>query len=211
MKKNILLIIGCAIILSISSIAYSAEGVYVSANLGLALANDSDLSDSTGTGTMEFDPGISGGVAAGYDFGCPRIEGEIVYQRNNLDMMSVSVPGIGSGSLAVTGDVTSTAFLINGYYDFKNNSSVTPFIGGGFGMAKVEASAITVPGFGTISSSVDDTVFAYQVGAGLGFAVNEKLSIDLKYRFLGTSDPNFEGTTVTYSTNNFYAGLRVSF
>lgn len=199
-------------ILSISSIAYSAEGPYVSGNLGLALANDSDLSDPTGTGTIEFDKGMAFGVAAGYNFGNTRMEGEISYQKNDYDKLSLSAPGVGSFSgLNIDGDATSTAFLVNGYYDFKNQSSVTSFISAGVGIAKIDVSAISVPGIGTITSSADDTVFAYQIGAGVGFAVNEKVSIDLKYRYFATSDPDFEGTEAEYSSHNIYAGIRIGF
>jgi len=71
--------------------------------------------------------------------------------------------------------------------------------------------AISVPGIGTLTSSVDDTVFAYQVGTGVSFAVNEKVSLDLNYRYFATSDPNFEGIETEYSSHNVYAGIRVSF
>jgi len=202
----------CAMLLSVSSIAYSAEGPYVSGNLGIAMASDSDLSETGATGTMEFDKGFAFGVAAGYGFGNTRVEGEIAYQKNDYDKLSLSVPGVGSFSgLNVDGDATSTAFLLNGYYDFKNNSSITPFIGAGLGFAKVDVGAISVPGVGTLTSSSDDTVFAYQIGAGVGFAVNEKVSLDLKYRYFATSDPDFEGTEAEYSSHNLYAGVRVSF
>jgi len=209
MKKTYVMIASCAMLLSISSIAYSAEGPYVSGNLGIAMASDSDLSEAGATGTMEFDKGFAFGVAAGYAFGSTRLEGEIAYQKNDYDKLNV--PGVGSGSTDVDGDATSTAFLVNGYYDFKNNSSITPFIGAGLGFAKVDVGAISVPGFGTVTTSADDTVFAYQVGAGVGFAVNEKVSLDLKYRYFATSDPDFEGTEAEYSSHNLYAGVRVSF
>jgi opacity protein-like surface antigen len=211
MKKNIFIITGCAMLLSVSSIAYSAEGPYVSGNLGIAMASDSDLSETGATGTMEFDQGFAFGVAAGYGFGSTRVEGEIAYQKNDYDKLSINVPGVGSWSTDVDGDATSTAFLVNGYYDFKNNSSITPFIGAGLGFAKVDVGAISVPGFGTVTTSADDTVFAYQIGAGVGFAVNEKVSLDLKYRYFATSDPDFEGTEAEYSSHNLYAGVRVSF
>jgi len=41
--------------------------------------------------------------------------------------------------------------------------------------------------------SEDDTVFAYQIGAGAGYAVNKNITIDLKYRYFATEDPDFEG------------------
>ena len=49
------------------------------------------------------------------------------------------------------------------------------------------------------------------MGAGVDYAVNEKITIDFKYRYLGTSDPEFDTTTVEYSSHNFYAGIRAAF
>ena len=210
MKKTFLITAVCAMILSISSIASSAEGPYVSGNLGLAILSDSDVTDSTVPGItldIESDSGLALGVAVGYAFGNnTRIEGEIAYQKNDVD--KASLLGV---DVDLTGDTSSLALLLNGYYDFANESAFTPFISAGLGVAEVEINDFNVPGSGLPSSNDDDTVFAYQVGAGVGYAVNEKVTIDVKYRYFGTSDPDFETTTAEYSSHNFYAGIRVAF
>jgi hypothetical protein len=93
MKKNIFMITGCAMLLSISSIAYSAEGPYVSGNLGISTPSNSDLTDSTVPGItmdVESDSGLALGTAVGYGFANSiRIEGEIAYQKNDLDKASL--------------------------------------------------------------------------------------------------------------------------
>ena len=205
MKKKFLAIAFCSTLLSVASISHSAEGPYVSGSLGLAIASDSELTDSTApgvTGDLESDKGLALGIAAGYDFGNARLEGELAYQKNDMDKLSVTGPG-GSVSGSVDGDTSSTALLLNGYYDFKNTSALTPFIGAGLGFAKIETD-------GDLGSD-DDTVFAYQVGFGAGYAVNEKVTLDLKYRYFATSDPEFDTTTAEYSSHNIYAGIRVGF
>lgn len=210
MKKTILLIAVCAMLLSISSIAYSAEGPYVSGNVGLAIPSDSDMTDPALPGItldIESELGFVLGVAAGYDFGNNiRVEGEIAYQKNDLD--KASLLGVEAD---LTGDTTSLALLLNGYYDFMNESAFTPFVSAGAGFAKVEINDFNIPGSGLPDASEDDTVFAYQVGVGVGYAVNETVTIDVKYRYFGTSDPEFDTSTAEYSSNNFYAGVRVSF
>lgn len=207
MKKKFLTTACCAALLSISTIAYSADGPYVSGNLGIGIASDSDVTESGTTGTFESDKGLALGAAFGYGMGNTRIEGEVAYQKNDLNKVSIS----GIGSASIDGDTSSTALLLNGYYDFKNESALTPFLSAGLGLAKVEVSEITLPGFGPVTSNSDDTVFAYQIGAGVGYAVNDKVSLDLKYRYFATSDPDFEGTEVEYSSQNIYAGVRVNF
>ncbi|NOR25027.1 MAG: outer membrane beta-barrel protein [Desulforhopalus sp.] len=210
MKKALLISAGCTMLLSVSSIAYSgADGLYVGGNLGLAIANDSDVTDSTAPGiTLEFesDMGYALGGAIGYGFGNFRIEGEIAYQTNDLDQ--IKALGV---SVDATGDTSSLTGLLNGYYDFNNTSPFTPYISGGVGVAKVEINDVSIPGSGFSNVNDDHTVFAYQVGVGVAYAIKENLSFDVKYRYFATSDLELDTTDFEYSSNNFYAGIRYTF
>lgn len=210
MKKTLLIAASCSMLLSVSSIAYSADGPYLSGNLGLAIASDSDITDSTEPGitlTFESDMGFALGGAIGYGFSNFRFEGELAYQTNDLD--KVKAFGV---SIDATGDASSLAGLLNGYWDFNNTSPFTPYISGGIGMAKVEINDLNIPGSGEADINDDDTVFAYQLGAGVAYAINEYLSLDVKYRYFATEDLEFENTTnVEYSSHNFYAGIRYTF
>ena len=220
MKKKFLSIACCATLLSITSIAYSATGPYVSGNLGIAMASDSDWSnpalDSILPGTrmtLKSDSGLafSGAIGGGLSNNV-RLEAEVAYQKNDLDRANVSIPRVGSATVGMGGDTSSTALLVNGYFDFVNSSAFTPFIGAGLGFANVGVSpSFTYSGYGTTSGSADETVFAYQLGAGVNYAINEKISFDVKYRYFRTSDPEFNTTTIEYSSHNIYAGIRVGF
>ncbi len=48
-------------------------------------------------------------------------------------------------------------------------------------------------------------------GFGAGYAINEKVTLDMKYRYFGTSDPDFDGVKAEFSSSNIYAGIRVGF
>ncbi len=201
MKKNILMVTCYVVPLLISSIAYSAEGPYISAHLGLASVTDLNLSDYSGTASFNFNHGVASSGAVGYDFGNIRIESEISHQKNNYDKLN-------PGGINIGGDATSKAFLVNGYYDFKNNiSHITTFISAGIGAARVNMSSSAQ---GNVAGT-SDTAFAYQIGAGFSFAVNETLSLDLKYRFFSTSYLNFKGSEGKFLSHNVYAGVRASF
>jgi len=208
MKKHILTIIGCTMLISFASISHSAEGLYVSGNIGAAMPVDSD---STAPGvllTIESDTGIALGVALGYDFGNNfRTELEYAYQQN--DLSTTTLNGVITAPVT-SGDTTSHAGLLNGYYDFNNNSVFTPFISGGVGFATIDISNIVTGGV-TTAAAVSDTVFAYQVGAGVSLAVSDALSIDLTYRYFATADAKSGTTTAEYSSNNIYLGARVGF
>jgi opacity protein-like surface antigen len=179
----------------------------VSGNVGFALAGDSDLtSPGLPNITIESDAGLALGVAAGYSSGNTRGEVEIGYQKNDLDQATLlGVP------VALTGDTTSLSVLFNGYYDIDTDSQFTPFVSAGLGFAKIDLNDFNAVGSGSPDTNDDDTVFAYQLGAGVGYAVNEKISIDIKYRYFGTADAEFGTEEIEYSSHNFLVGVRSSF
>lgn len=211
MKRRLFLVFGCLIALFFSTAAYSAAGPYVSGNIGMVIPEDSDVTDSTYPGVIldtEFDTGMAIGMAAGYAFDYNfRLEAEITYQQTDFDKGSIA----GVGSTPLSGDASCFAFLVNFYYDFKNSSRFIPFISAGVGIAYAEVDDFNAPGSGYPSASDDDTVFAYQLGAGVGYAVSETVLIDCKYRYFALDDPDFDTTTAEYASHNIYLGLRLAF
>ena len=209
MKKFFSLVICFFVFLIVPVVSFSASpGPYVSAQAGMGFLMDSDISDPSGTGTLEFDPGFATGIAGGYNFGMFRVEGEIGYQINDIDRISACSGG-SCGSASASGDVTALSFLANAYFDFVNKTPFTPYITAGIGVARLDIDDFAVLGY-RIGDS-DDTVFAYQVGAGVAYAINKNFSIDLKYRFFGTSDPDFDGVDAEFNSHNIYLGLRYNF
>jgi opacity protein-like surface antigen len=87
--------------------------------------------------------------------------------------------------------------------DLPLSERVRPFLGAGMGLANVKIDR----GF----DDSDDTVFAYQAIAGLGFPLTHVTTLDLQYRYFATADADFDGTDVEYQTHNFFAGLRFDF
>ena len=199
----------CVLAIFFYSSAFSDEGLYVCGNIGFAMLSDSDITDSTDPGvtlTMEYDTGWTLGGALGYGFGSFRVEGEIAYQANDIDKLSIlGIP------FNASGDVSSLAFLINGYFDFVNDSAFTPYLSAGLGYAKVDLNDFNIAGSGEPDYSDDDSVFAYQVGLGVGYAVTEKVTIDVKYRYFATEDPEFDTAEVEVASHNFLFGVRFNF
>jgi len=209
MSKYLLITFVCILVFFFSAPVYSAEGLYVSGNIGFAMASDSDITDSTVPGVTvntEFDTGLAFGAALGYDFNRFRAEGEISYQKNDID--KIGSPGV---ILDATGDAKALSFLINGYYDVINSSAFTPYISAGIGFAQVEFNDLDISSLGFSGSNDEDTVFAYQIGIGVGYAVTEKVTIDVKYRYFGTEDSEYDTTEAEFASNNFLFGVRVYF
>jgi opacity protein-like surface antigen len=215
MKRGILALVVSSALLLAAAPALAA-GPYVGLEGGVTFLSDSSF-DVAGinVGDIKFDTGWGVGLTGGYDFGTWRLEGELVYRANDVKEFSDS-----AGSSPLDGDVSSTALMVNAYYDFRTISpSVIPYVGAGIGAAFVTADVTDPdPVSGGKVLDDDDTVFAYQLIAGVAFPVSKELAIDLNYRYFGTTDPSFEivgGGGVSgdaeVQSHNIFVGLRYSF
>lgn len=185
-------------------------GPYFSFNAGLAMLRDSDTNDRyvPGTFTVETDSGFTGTVAMGFRINPNiRLEAEFAYQKNDLDRMNYGW----WDTAKLDGDIWSNSILINGYIDFVNDSPFTPFVTAGLGGAYVKLNDLKIPGEWGPGYNGNDTVFAYQVGAGVGYALTPQVTLDVKYRYFATADPDFDGTDMEYASHNIYAGIRLDF
>ncbi|NLA39986.1 MAG: outer membrane beta-barrel protein [Smithella sp.] len=209
-----------------ASDAKKGDGLYIGANLGITLLRDFDIKDIQPTLSVQSDPGFAIGATVGYAIDFIRIEAEVAYQKNGIDKFK------GLDKTTYTSDNTSNiTFLLNGYFDFKNKTIVTPFLSAGAGVARISISEINekvnISGktYSVLMPSSHATVFAYQLGAGLAFAVTKNVTLDVKYRYFGTTDPKFDDAKVNdgitdtlfrdvqanYASHNAYLGLRYSF
>jgi opacity protein-like surface antigen len=205
--KRILSLGAIGVFLAFSSTpALAAEGMYLSAKLGLSAPSDSDLSYSSGeTIELSYDNGFGLGVALGYQLPMFRLEGEIAYRANDMDEVSY----LGE-SAKVNGDVSILSLMGNGYYDFANATAFTPYVGVGLGMAKIDA---TIDAF---SWDDDDTVVAYQIMVGGNFALTKQISLDAEYRYFGCQDPEFDAgdgytSEAEVRSHNLSVGIRILF
>lgn len=209
-KKEIALL--CSMTSLIATSAYCADGPYLSGNVGLARATDATLNVKTvpyeSSSEFDFKNGFLVTGAFGYRFSDARLEGEIGYQTNDYDDIKGA---FGSGN--ISGDASALSFMANGYYDFFNDSYFSFFITAGLGIAQVEYSDIGyTPGSGGYLPLDDsDGVFAWQLGAGVGYAFSEQLTLDFKYRYFDTDEADFDIAKAEFASHNFTLGVRYSF
>jgi opacity protein-like surface antigen len=79
-------------------------------------------------------------------------------------------------------------------------------------MANVEINDLAIPGSGLQPTSDDDTVFAWQVGAGVSYAVNANFDLEVKYRYFVIDDVEIlDGEVESPSSHNVYLGMRYTF
>lgn len=228
MKKKIIVFFALAIIAapSVCLAIYPAPGPYVFGFLGVTSPVDMDVDTieygfggNTFHDKIDFDPSLNTGGGGGYDFGMLRIEGELSYK--NGEMSSITEKTSQTRYANVDGQVGVFAVLCNIFLDFHNASMVTPYIGGGGGLATIYLDDTygtdSNTGFRTrLYRSDDDTVFAYQFGAGIEIALTQMLSLDIGYRYFGTSKAKFDDyayatTEFKFESHNAAIGIRVLF
>lgn len=196
------------------------SGWYVSGAAGVEFVADSAFKVTTDTGVrrgdVTFKPGPRLGGALGREWGNFRVEGEISWRRFKVDSLRYNyfvvagnpLPGavIDSINSTVSVDGTGSMWLLmaNAWYDFDTGTKWVPYIGGGLGMLNIRfevGGSLTVPPLPPLTSQPtghtfggDDTdwVFAFQIGAGVGYRLSDSVVIQLGYRFLDSSTIEFQ-------------------
>jgi len=132
---------------------------------------------------QEFDEGFIVGGAVGAEV-YPDIRGEVElsYQFNDARDLNVS---FGAPVRPDSGEVEIVNLLFNLWYDINLDTVIKPYIGGGIGIGFVDIRS-RIPA-GTAWSDTE-TAFAFQVGGGFKYAINNYIDIDLSYRFRGVLD-----------------------
>lgn len=104
--------------------------------------------------------GVAGTIGMALDNGF-RLENELVYRTAAARGSAESLWALG--------------WLVNIWYDIRNKSSITPYLGGGFGIG---LGCVALPG------PVDNygQGVAYQAGGGLDFRIDHKMSFDVGFR-----------------------------
>lgn len=191
------------------------SGPYVGGLFGGNVLMPAKSSDDLGSFKLSFDPGLQGSAVAGWDFasdfpvGEGRIELEYTRRSNPLNQVKFA-----EGSLNGGGNVVADSLLINFWGVFHNNSPWAPYVGLGLGAARMEASGLKVSGQPLADGS--SSVFAYQLGTGIDFAMTKYLNLDLGYRFFSSSRPKFTEANghkfgMDYYSHNAVLGLRLGF
>ena len=136
--------------------------------------------------------GYSFGGMVGYDFVGPRVAIEGLYNNSKATVSGGPVPAYGATKDEI-------AVMANFYNDFNAGGTWVPYIGAGAGIAFEKNSAL--------NQQDNSTVFAYQGIVGIGYNIDPTWRVNLEGRYLGTSNPNFQGGS--FQNNNIIAMLQL--
>jgi OOP family OmpA-OmpF porin len=219
MKKNLMYAVGAAALLvAAPAVAqeYQATGLYVGGGAGGKRRQEDSWSirHTDIDGKSKYNVGPAGDVYLGYDFGSFRADAEVSIRTNDLDKAKID----GVGTFSKNGHLRTIGIMANGYYDFDFGSPFVPYIGGGVGVALIQAKIRDRDGNGGIGTDFDDfnTQFAYQGIAGVSYNFSPNLAANLEYRYLGNTEPKFKdnGVSLKYDSSNNHTilvGLRYTF
>ncbi|MEM1377282.1 MAG: outer membrane beta-barrel protein [Pseudomonadota bacterium] len=226
------------VILAPESVGESGGKFYVAARAGGVFLQDTtfglDAAAAVPTDIVNGydDAGFVGGAAVGYDFEMRSgfsLRGEVEVGFFNAGIESHTVTALDAtlsgddafGTTRVTYGMASAAVDVDaGFF--------SPYVSAGIGIANVnfdnhgivvDTATSTASGLpvGDVTALDDNaTAFAYQIGAGVGFDVTDRVTLELGYRFFGVENVQLTAVDGTESSVDLDAhqglvGMRFSF
>ncbi|MEQ1708726.1 MAG: outer membrane beta-barrel protein, partial [Terricaulis sp.] len=191
MRKLLSTLALAALMAGAATSAQAMEGWYGRADVGYSVDGEVDVSffdgEETFSDTADLDDGWMADVGVGYAYGNGfRAELELAERNNEVNSTST--------------DVDARSLMVNGFYDFNRGGRFQPYVGVGVGYAKVDA------------DTVDDSNWAWQALAGVGVEINDRLTLDVGYRYFNVDDLEFASIAdASYTHQAVTVGLRFQF
>ena len=171
-----------------------------------------------------------GGVVGYYVLPNLRVEGELFYGFARVKKTVYS--GTRSGGTAVPGkynqrikgNAKMLGGMVNAWYDIPTGSAWSPFVGGGVGVFQADFGNLKWNIHGYCRSLLPenlqqtpcgirprdkDTVFAYQVGGGVGYRVDDSTTVQLSYKFQMAPGLQFDGKNAAGNTVKTKSDMKI--
>jgi opacity protein-like surface antigen len=210
-------------------------GFYFATRTGIGMPEDTSFRlGGNGLGSVlvdnEYELGAMSFVGLGYSFGptlgggiTPRFEIEGFFGQASVDQHRVN--GFPIESIDSFGDLRTYGGFASGYIEFNFGTlfganggffgAISPFFGGGVGMAQVELRRQGVSATGVVMDD-DDTGFAYHLSAGVGIdlarlgfggVLFDRSTLEIGYRFMEVPDLEFTARDLTRSQTDFTSNM----
>jgi opacity protein-like surface antigen len=206
------------------------SGFYFGPELGVAFQQDVNLKNvnyeatildsklvGTAAGSLTMSAGIRFNLPVGYrpvDWFAVEFAPGIIW--NKMSSYNLQLSGTIDGDpesatlpLDVQGGYFQVPLVVNFIFKIPTKSPWVPYIGGGIGASYtyMNWTQLSYSGISEDYSNVDGSCWslAYQAIAGWDYKITDKVSLSLKYIFLGTGNQNFGGSFQDVDTQGSYS------
>jgi opacity protein-like surface antigen len=196
--------------------AWAAGNFYLGLHGGAAILDESKATDNEGRYKIDYDIDFDGSVTLGYKLGDKfpkigrgRVELEVNYAENDLDEADFT-----DGKVSAGGSIKRTGIMFNSIGEHRTDAGVIIHALLGIGWAKIDLDNATV--LDQLVVDDDDSQLAFQIGAGVGYQLNSRITYEVGYRYFFTLDPSYTtdgGKTLDYEygAHRILAGIRFNF
>lgn len=224
--KRFILAMALALSLAFPGLAAAeGTGMYLAPKFLMSIQSTGQMERSSGLAGSGVDNynqfTLGGALALGYDFWPQqmlplRAEIEFALRGNSEKSWSDG----GSNLRDVKGVWNNSTLFANLFWDFRNDSAFTPYVGGGLGLAFNYTGYTFKDNNGNrFEADERSTNFAWNLGAGASYDINEHFTLDASYRFVGLGYNEVSSTVggTKYEVGNrpynneFMVGLRYGF
>ena len=216
MKHKLLIAAAATALMAAPSFAAAQDGAgwYLKGAAGYGIHTDVDITGGV-VGDVEAEGNGALNAGFGYDFGENwRLEVDGTTMFNDHGAISQTPSSFAK--------LRTDALMLNAIYDFSDFGRWEPYIGAGIGLVQVDASVSahdfpnaannaqvrnptcigtrsTAQGF-SCDYSGDDKGLGWQLLAGLGYDITDKLTWDTSYRYLQATDMDIDGQFINAAT-----------
>lgn len=188
MKKLLLSTLALSAAMAALPSTAQAENWYLGGSVGY---NNTSGQTSEGEGRLvetEFDDGFVTSSFVGYKFDNSfRAEASFDWRKNDGESLSFN----GTDRPFTAKGAESYSLMLTGFYDFEIDAPVTPYVGAGAGFSRIDNEFL----YGPVTFEDRDTVFAWQVAAGLSMPVTDKIDAFIDSRYFSGASPEFVRTS----------------
>ena len=163
---------------------------------GLTVPQDDDfqLNERGGPASaptgFDFSNGYILGIAGGYNI-TPNVGLELEYAYRNADATFKDL----TSSKRTT---ESNAWMVNALYNFTASGPWQPYVGGGLGVADLNAEQIPGVAGGDFDS---DYNFAYQLIGGVAYQLQSGWTLNGEVRYFGINDQDLENSELSFKSS----------
>ena len=150
-----------------------------------------------------------------------RAELQVGFRSSNIEKVAVR----GEDGSAGSSKISLFSVMANGYYDFdleellSIDTPLTPWVGAGIGWGMPRIDVENGPGANQLTVDDTDSVFVYNVMAGVTYRISKTAEWTTGYRYIATEDFDVRGTSAAtdrrfdleYDAHEGYTGIRFMF